>query len=521
MECTPGCSLATMTHSTNYCAERDGSGARRIKFSRACRHGGVAGALAVSVLLLAGCVVAPNYRTPAPSKKPAYLRFAPAQCLNPGMDEPAQCLVRGKTIPRFWWRLFHSKPLDRIVRMALSGSPTLVAARERLAAAEEAIRAASGGYYPQLDAFAYAEREKGPAFATGLLHPRNVPTYDLYSVGPTVSFVPDVFGLTTRQVQEQSALAVQQADEVEAAQLAVTGNVVTQVFTLALLRAQLVAINVVVADDEKILALVRQRYALGKVDGTAVALAQAKLARDQVPVPLLKQRISTSTDALTVLVGRSPGEWQPPRITLDALTLPSELPLSLPSALVRQRPDIQAAQAELHAAGAAVGVATARLYPTFTLSATLAPTALTPAALFDGPNLVWNLLSGITEPLFHGGTLHAKKRAAIDQFHVALAVYRQTLLEAFRQVANTLQALAHDSEYARNERRALVATHQAWVLERIRYAAGKVNLLQPLEIQRRYELSRVSYVQARAARYLDSAELLVALGGGFQGKTVR
>ena len=483
------------------------------------RHPGSAAILLVaSALVLSGCAVGPNYRPPAAPKHLAYLRLAPARRVSAGVGEPAQRLVRGKAIPRLWWHLFHSQPLDRVVRTALSGSPTITAARERLAAAQEDVRAAGGAYFPQLDAFAYAERQKGPGFAAGLLHPRPVPTYDLYSVGPTVSFVPDVFGLTARQVQEQSALAKRQADELEAAQLAVTGNVVAQALTLASLRAQLDAVDDMVADDEKNLALVRQQYYAGQVDRTVVALARAQLARDEVPLPLLKQRIAASSDALAVLLGRSPGEWRSPRFTLDALTLPPELPVSLPSALVRQRPDIQAAQAEFHAASAAVGVATARLYPTFTLSAALAPTALTPAALFDGPNLEWNLLSGITAPLFHGGTLHAEQRAAVDRFHAALAVYRETLLEAFRQVADTLQALAHDSEYVRDERRELDATRRAWALERIRYAAGKVNLLQLLQTQRLFDQSRVGYAKARAARFLDSAQLLVALGGGFQGK---
>lgn len=487
--------------------------------SGARRHPGSAAILlAASALVLGGCAAGPNYRPPVPPQHSGYLRLAPTQALRPGRGQPAQRLVPGADVPRRWWSMFRSKPLDRLVRAALSGSPTITVARERLAAAREAVRAARGGDYPQIDAFATAEREKGPAFATGLLHPRTVPTYDLYSVGPTVSFVPDVFGLTARQVQEQSAFAARQADELEAAQLAVTGNAVVQALTLASLRAQLDALHDMARDDQTTLALVRQQYAAGQVDRTAVAQAQAQLARDRVPVPFLKQRVAVSTDALAVLVGRSPGEWRPPRITLDALTLPPELPLTLPSALVRQRPDIQAAQAELHAASAAVGVATARLYPTLTLSAALAPAALTPAALFDGPNLEWNLLSGITAPLFHGGTLHAEQRAAVDRLRTALALYRQTVLEAFRQVADTLQALAHDTEEMRDQRRALEAARRIWDLQRSRYTAGKVNLVQLLTTERRYERTRVSYAQARAARYLDSAQLLIALGGGFQGK---
>jgi NodT family efflux transporter outer membrane factor (OMF) lipoprotein len=330
-----------------------------------------------------------------------------------------------------------------------------------------------------------------------------------------VSFVPDVFGLTGRRVEEQAALAEQQTDELAAAQLAVTGNAVTQALTIASIRLQIDALNEIVADDEKNLALVQQKHDSGKVDRTDVLLAQAQLESDRTALPPLEQQMAAAEDALATLVGKSAGEWTPPAFALDEFTLPPDLPLSLPSALVHQRPDILAAEAELHASSARIGVAVGQLYPTIMLSAALDPTALTPGALFEGSNLDWNILSAITAPLFHGGALRAQKQAALDSFRSSLATYRETVLQSLRQVADVLHALDHDTELVKDERRALDATGAALDLQRQRYTAGRVDLIRLLDAERSYQQARVGYARARAQRYLDSAALFVALGGGW------
>lgn len=477
-----------------------------------CRHVASVGAL---VAFLGGCQVGPNFTPPAPPGVNAYTATRMAPDITPGTGEPSQRLLVGQAIPEAWWLLFRSPALDSVVRQAIIGSPTIDTARAKLAASQQEVSVANGAFYPQLDASALAEREKGPPFAFGLLHPRPVPTYNLYSLGPTVSFVPDVFGVTARRVERQEANAENQAYQLEAAQLTVTGNAVAAALTIASARLQIEAIDGVVADDRKNFALVHELYAAGKVDRTDLLLAQAQLENDRTRLPPLKQEMAAAEDALAILVGKSPAEWTPPAFKLDEFTLPADLPLSLPSALVHQRPDIMAAESEVHARSAAIGVAVAEMYPTVTLSAALDPTAITTGALFGGSNLAWNALSGITTPIFHGGALKAQKEEAIDEFHASLATYRQTVLQGLGQVADILRALGHDAELVQAQRRALDASQAALELQRQKYAAGKVDLLRLLDAERRFEQARVGYARARAQRYLDSAQLFVALGGGW------
>lgn len=464
---------------------------------------------------LAGCVVGPNFVPPAAPNRLNYTSEKAAPNLTPGAGEPAQQLVLGRNIPEAWWQLFRSPMLDTVVRQAIAGSPTIEEARGKLAASRQAVLVAQGAFYPQLDATAAAEREKGPPFAFGLLHPRPVPTYNLYSLGPTVSFVPDVFGLTARRVELQAATAQNKAYQLAAAQLTVTGNAVASALTIASARLQIEALDDIVTDDQKNLALVEQLYVAGKVDRSDLLLAQARLENDRTPLPPLKQQMAAAEDALAVLVGKSPGEWAPPAFALDEFTLPADLPVSLPSALVHQRPDIMAAEAEVHARSAAVGVAVGELYPTVTLSAALDPTAITTGALFQGSNLAWNAIAGITAPIFHGGALKAQKQEAVDEFNASLAAYKLTVLQGLGQVADILRALGHDAELVQAERHALDASEAALVLERERYGAGKVDVLRLLDAERSYQQARVGYARARAQRYLDSAQLFVSLGGGW------
>lgn len=483
-----------------------------------CRHVVGVGALVAS---LGGCAVGPNFTPPAAPTANGYTAAKTAPDLRPGSGEPSQQVVIGEAIPEAWWQLFRSPDLDRVVREAIAGSPTIESARARLAASQQAVAVANGAFYPQMDASALAEREKGPPFAFGLLHPRPVPTYNLYSFGPTVSFVADVFGVTTRRVEQQAAKADNEAYQLAAAQLTVSGDAVAAALTIASARLQIEAIDGVVADDRKNLALVQELYAAGKVDRTDLLLAQAQLENDRTQLPPLKQEVAAAEDALAILVGKSPAEWTPPAFTLDAFTLPADLPLSLPSTLVHQRPDIMAAEAEVHASSAAIGVAVGEMYPTVTLSAALDPTAITTGALFGGSNLAWNALSGITAPIFHGGALEAQKQESIDEFRASLGTYRQTVLQGLGQVADILRALGHDAELVEAERRALDASGAALALQRERYAAGKVNVLRLLDAERSYQQARVGYARARAQRYLDSAQLFVAMGGGWKTDDIR
>lgn len=464
---------------------------------------------------LGGCTVGPNFVHPHPPKAAAYTSVATAPNLAPDAGEPAQRVIADQAVPAAWWQLFRSPPLDHLVRQAMANSPTIAAAQARLLQSQQAVAEARGAYRPQIDAAASAERQKGPPFALGIRPGHDLPTYNLYAAGATASFSPDVFGLTGRRVEQQQAMAQNQAYQLAAAQLAITGNVVRQALTLAAARWQIEALEATVGADERTLALVRQKYADGKLARTDVLAVQAQLENDRALLPPMRQQVAGAQDALALLVGEAPASFTPPVFDLVDFTLPAELPVGLPSALAERRPDILAAEARLHAASAAVGVADAQMYPSFTLSASVGTAALGTSSVGGGSNLVWTLFGGLTAPVFHGGALTAQKRAAIDRFHAELALYRQTVLTGLGQVADLLRALGHDAERVQAERQALDATGEALDLAQRRYAVGKTGRLPLLAAERRDQQQRVAYIRARVRRYLDSAQLFVALGGGW------
>jgi NodT family efflux transporter outer membrane factor (OMF) lipoprotein len=472
-------------------------------------------ALAFCVGALSGCEVGPDFSRPV---TPSVLKYIPASAmpsLAPGKGEPSQRLVEAGNIPAEWWRMFRSASLDKVVRDAIDGSPTLDAAKATLAQARQAVAQARGAYYPQVDFGASASRQRGPAFALGLLQGKELPTYSILSQGPTVSYSPDVFGLTARQVEKQEALAENQAHELDAARLTLTGNAVTQAIALAQARQQIQVVNGILADDEKNLALVRDQFTLGKVTRSDVLAAETQLSNDRALLPPLEQRMAVAQDALAVLTGRSPAQWTPPAFDLNDFALPPSLPVSLPSTLVRQRPDILAAEEQLHAASAAVGVATAQMYPSFPLSASVGTAGLSMFQLFQGSSVIWTLAGGLSAPIFHGGALEAQKQEAVEGFRASLARYRQTVLQAFGQVADTMRALGHDAQLVEAERQAVDQANQSLNLQRIRYQAGKVDVLRLNDAARAVKQARLGYAAARAQRLQDSAQLLVAMGGGW------
>ncbi len=466
--------------------------------------------------VLAGCAVGPQFVRPAPPAVATYTPAGVAPELAPGGGEPSQQLAIGQPLPAAWWQLFGSPALDGVVRQALADSPTLEAAQATLMQAQQAVLEARGGYYPQVDLAALAERQKGPAFALGLLPAsQGLPVFSLYTLGPTVSFSPDVFGLTARRVEQQQALAATQGYQLVAAHLTSAGSAVTEALTLASLRLQIDAMIEIVADDENNLALIRRKLAAGRAPRTDVLAADTQLANDRTLLPALGQQRAAAEDALAVLVGKSPAEWTPPAFDLADFSLPAQLPLSLPSALVRQRPDILAAESRLHARSAEIGIATGQMYPNIQLSASIGAAALQSGALFDSSSSVWTLAAGLTAPVFHGGALKAQRQQAIEAFRASLATYRQTVLEAFGQVADTLRALGHDAALLDAEHQALDAADAALQLQRFSYAAGKSGVLRLLDAQRSFQQARLGYARAIAQRYVDSAQLLVALGGGW------
>jgi NodT family efflux transporter outer membrane factor (OMF) lipoprotein len=481
---------------------------RRTGNSRGCRP-------FVAMLLLgvlAGCTVGPDFKPPAAPQNTSYERGGDAP-LPAVAGEAPQRLAVGQKIATDWWTLFKSPALDEVVKAALADNPDLTAAAANLNAAQEIANAAHGGVFPQIDAAAGVERQRQNYAAFGLKQPPAV--FNTFSVGPTVSYSLDPFGKIRRLIEQRRAEADLRGYERDATYLALTGNVVAHAVTLASLRAQLTANEDIVAEDERTLSLVRQRADIGIANDADLARAEAQLASDRMTLPPLQQQASVASHALSVLVGKTPAAWRPPEFALDAITLPPEAPLTLPSRLVHRRPDILAAEAELHAASAAVGVATASLYPDITLGGSAEQIALSTAKWFTPAGSVWNFGANIAGPIFHGGALEAQKRAAEDNLTAASAIYRRTVLQSFAQVADTLDALRHDAILLGDARQALDAANRSLTLAQQNYATGNTALLDLLDTQRLRQHALVAYVRAEAQRDLDTSALFIAMGGGW------
>lgn len=466
---------------------------------------------------VAGCTVGPDFvRPPAPHAQRYTLEPTPETLAVPNGKTRQRVDVGGEVAAR-WWALFHSPALDEVLHQAVADNRSLAAARATLAAAKANAAAARGGFYPEVDVSAGAQRSKSSQMRSdsGAPAPTGSRIGNLYSIGPTVSYSFEAFGATRRRVEQQQALADKQRYELAAAWLTLTGDSVTQAVTIAELRALIAATKSIIAGDRRNLALVRMKYQAGKAALTDVLSAQTQLAGDRTSLPPLQQQLAAARHVLSILVGRSPAQWSPPSFELADFSLPARLPLSLPSALVRQRPDILAAEAQLHADSAAIGVATAQMYPQLTLSASLGQQSPATGTLFDAVNSFWNLATGLGAPLFHGGTLNAQRQAAVETYRASLAAYQQTVLLAFQQVADTLQALQHDAELIADEHQLLVTSGTALELQRESYAAGKSNLLNLIDAQRSYQQARLAYVRAQTQQLLDSAQLFLSLGGGW------
>jgi NodT family efflux transporter outer membrane factor (OMF) lipoprotein len=473
--------------------------------------------LAAAVVLLAACKQGPDFLSPAAPEEQSYTAdndpTLPPADGPPSKRGPAQRIALGARIENDWWTLFHSPALDKVVKQALIDSPTIAQATATLAQAREQVIAVAGTALPQVDVQAGVAHEQFNAAPSGVSR-RPVPV-SVYSLGASVTYALDVFGGIKRQVEGAAARADVSDYQLAAAYLTLTGNIATQAITIAGLRAQIKTVETIIADDGRNLKLVKAQQAGGTATMVDVTTAQSQLANDRTLLPPLRQQLSVARDALVVFAGRVPADWSPPDFDLKELTLPKVVPVSLPSSLVRQRPDILAAEAQLHAAAADIGVATANLYPNFTLGTNVLQGSLSPGNLFSGSVTAFNIGAQMAAPIFHGGTLTAQQRAAKHAFDASWAAYRQTVIQSFGQVADLLHALQHDDEAVKSQRAALASTVEARRLARLSYEAGNSTLLQLLDPERLMQQAQLGLVRAETQRLLDSAQLMVALGSGW------
>lgn len=467
-----------------------------MRSARVARTAMLASGLSV---LLSACMVGPSFERPA---APASQRYDAQAERQLGADEQPAGAPRidlGKRIEGDWWSALGSPKLDQVMHHAIVGNLDLQAADATIAQANEAIAAAAGGLSPQVSFGAQGGRQRASNGGA-------VSTSNFYAVGPQVSFDFDIFGGTKRLVEERTALAELQRHRFEAAYLTVTGDVATQAVRLAAARAQIDAVQVLIADDQKNLALVRAAHEYGRTTQVDIALATTQLAQDQTLLPPLAQQRDVARHALSILVGKGPADWAAPDFDLNDFALPQGVPVSLPSDLARDRPDILEAEARLHAASAAVGVATADLYPHLQLSA-----ALTTAG--PGIGTLWGVAAGLTGPIFDGGTRKANRRGAVDGYKASFADYQQTVIQSFGQVADVLQAINHDNEEYAAQERTLNAADASLKLNRQGYRVGEIGVLQVLDAERSYQRALLGQIQAKTARYLDTVQLSIALGG--------
>jgi NodT family efflux transporter outer membrane factor (OMF) lipoprotein len=464
--------------------------------------------LLLGACLASGCATGTRYTRPVDPVQTEYIK---PETSPPAGTQPAAVphISLGSAPPVQWWTLLRSREIDRLERQALQNNQSVAGAKAHLAAARERLRAARGDWYPQVDAAAAAQRTRFGAPVLGPLA-KDFPPFSAYSAGAEVSYDFDVFGSTQSRVEETAADAQYQSAQLAAVALVVSGNVAIEALQIATVRAQIRVVGQIVSDDEHMLSLIRAARELGAVSEMDVLSAQSQLDHDRTLLPPLHQQVSEAHDALADLIGVVPADGPSIELDLETLKPPNDLPLALPSELVHRRPDIGAAEAQLHAAGAAVGVATAAMYPHLTLSASLAGQGL----LGGGPSeTAWNLLGGLTAPLFRGGTLSAERRAANADYQAAFAAYQQTVLNAFSQVAASLQALGNDADFLSTQQHAEESARASLTLTRQAYVAGDAGYVRVLDAQRLDSQAQLGRVQADGQRYIDTIKLLLAAGG--------
>ena len=473
--------------------------------------------VALLSVALAGCAVGPEYRRPAPPAAASYAATVPAAetAASPGIGGAAQRFVPGGDIPARWWELFRSEALDRWIRVALASSPTLGAAEATLRRARENRNARSGELLPNVDGTASASRQKPSGASLGQSNARINP-FTLYDASVDVSYTLDLFGRTRRELEALQAQVDYQGFQLEGAYLTLASNIVTAALQEASLRGQMQATRDILATQEEQLALIEKQFELGGIARTDVLAQRAFLAQSRTALPPLEKRLAQTRHLLAVLAGRFPGDAADlPEFHLEAFRLPEELPVSLPSSLVRQRPDIRSAEEVLHAASASVGVATADLYPRITLSARYGTEASQIGDLFHPGTAVWGVGAGLLQPIFHGGALEATRRAEVAGFDLAAAQYRETVLQAFRDVADVLRALEYDAMTLKAQAEAEAAARDTLDIAKKQVRLGATSYLSLLNAQRQYHLARILLVQAQAGRFADTAALFQALGGGW------
>ena len=474
----------------------------------------VRAALAGAGCALAGCAVGPNFQPSAPPAVDRYTR-QPLPARTSAGAATAQQLLPGAPVAARWWTLFGSAKLDALEDEALAASPDLASARAALRQAREAWLAQRAARFPTATLAADAERARNSVTIAPPLA-NNSEVYSLFTAGLNISYVFDVFGGVRRQVEAAAAQADNQRFVAEGVYLTLTTNVANAAIQLASLDAQMDDTSRIIAAARTTLDITRAQQKLGEAGTADVAVAETALEQAEQLAPPLQKQIDQQRDLLAALIGRPPSAAPADRFELADLQLPPTLPVSIPSALVRQRPDVQAADANVHVASAQVGVAVAARLPSFSLTGGPGGASSDLATLFANGNALWSVTGGVTAPMFDAGALRHKQKAAEAALDQAKDQYRSAVLVALQNVADVLHAVLNDAQTLDHASAAEASAAKSLSLTRSQYQHGQVGVLAVLAAEGAWRQAEVTLSQARAARYADTVALYQALGGGWR-----
>ena len=474
--------------------------------------------LSLLFIALAGCTLGPDFVRPEVAADAGYSTHNLTTTARADIDAggAAQRLIAGMDIPGQWWTLFRSPELNALVEEALRANPDISAAQAALRQANEQVYVDQASLFPVLNGNLSKTRQKVSGTTSGTA---SSPILTLSSASLSVSYAPDVFGGTRRQIESSTAQAEYQRFQLEATYLTLSTNVVNTAVSLASLRDQIAATGQIIQLQSDQLDLLQAQRRLGAIGDTDVLTQQTALAQTRATLAPLQKQLAQTRNQLMAYLGRFPNQDKGERFNLASLHLPQELPVSLPSAIVEQRPDVRSAQAQLHEASANIGVAVANQLPQFSITGSLGSTVASGSTLFSAGSGVWSLAGAIAQPLFDAGALEHRKRAAVAAYDQSAAQYRGTVLAAFQDVANALRALEADAEALKQQVAAEQSAQASLALVQAQYRLGAVAYINLLTAQQTYQNTVLSRVQAQAVRHSDTAALFQALGGGWWNRS--
>jgi len=476
-------------------------------------------ALCALLSVLGSCAVGPDFKRPAAPSAPSYGAASKLRQTvgAPGFAGAAQRLTPGQDIPADWWTLFQSPKLNHLIEVALRDSPDLASAQAALRQARELYLAQRTSLFPLAQGGFSATRAKNAvaSISNPTSLPQADPYYNLYTAQLSVSYLPDVFGAARRAIEAAKAQADSARFQYEATYVTLSSNVVVTAVQEASLRAQVAATERLIGLQHQLTTTVRAQRKLGTASDLDVLTQETAEAQTVATLPPLRKQLGQTRDQLTALLGRLPAQEPEESFRLEDLTLPAQLPVSLPSQLVEQRPDVRQAEENLHAASASVGIAITDMLPQFAISADLGSSALKLGSLLGPYTGFWSAGGSLTQTLFDAGALLHHKRAADAALDQAGAQYRSAVILACQNVADTLRALAADAEALQASAEADRAAKAAFELARRQHALGTVSFVAVLNAEQSYRQAELTLVLAQAARYADTAALFQALGGGW------